>query len=96
MHKTVFAIFFAGVFAAFLVVPSVMAAVNDNFDISVLAASSEEEETHVKDFEIKPVFQDQTNNTIFTDLVEFQKTDVKNYNSLAKELVLPPPENLGS
>lgn len=94
MNKTVYALFFTLLFASLLVVPSIMAAVTDTYDISVLVNSSEEEEKHAKDFEIKPPILERIENRIFSNMTKLEKSYCKNYNSLTKELILPPPEFL--
>lgn len=93
MKKTVIAILFSVLFASFTVVPSILAVVDDTYDISILISSSEEEEKKVKDLEVKILSQksmDQSflNNSLVSSLNYCQN----NYNSLHKELTSPPPE----
>lgn len=85
---------FLVVFTSFLVVPSIMAVVDDNYDISILITSSEEEENHSNYFELKPASKEANNLIIDFSLAQLSYGYSENYSSLFQELHSPPPEFL--
>ena len=91
MNKRVIAVAISLIFVSFIVVPSILAVVDDTFDISVLINSAEEEENKTKHFEtpskeiIVHVFQENH----LANLLNFHQD---NYSSLFRELTSPPPE----
>lgn len=91
MNKRVIAIAFSILFASFIVVPSVLAVVDDAYDISILISSAEEEENKTKLFEIpsRAIIEYSFLDNSLANLLNFHQD---NYNSLTKELTLPPPE----
>lgn len=97
MSKSVTAILFSIIFTSLTVIPNVIALVDDNFEISILIDSNEEEEKKgeekVKDFEIEILAEDSVeNNTYDISLVKLLNFHSDNYSSLVKELTSPPPE----
>jgi ABC-type Na+ efflux pump permease subunit len=91
MDKRVIAIVFSLIFASFIVVPSILVIVDDNFDISILINSAEEEENKIKDFETPSIILIEYN---FQDygLVNALNFHLDNYSSLFIEHISPPPE----
>jgi uncharacterized membrane protein len=97
MKKSVTAIFFSIIFTSLTVMPNIMAIVDDNYDISILIDSSEEEEKKgeekVKDFEIELLVENTIEDSLYnTNLSNLLNTHLNNYRSLFKELTSPPPE----
>lgn len=97
MNKTVIAILFSVIFVSFTITPSILAIVDDSYDISILISSSEEEEKKgeekIKDFEIEVPSSNMIDQTILNkSLVNSTNFRINNYNSLYKELTSPPPE----
>ena len=77
--------------------PNIMAIVDDNYDISILIDSNEEEEKKgeekVKDFEIELLVENAIEDSMYnTSLMKLLNTHSENYSSLFKELTSPPPE----
>ena len=77
--------------------PNVIAIVDDNFEVSILIDSNEEEEKKGeekgKDFEIELLSKDALENSINNIiLVKALNLQSNNYSSLFKELISPPPE----
>lgn len=93
MNKTVITILFSVIFASFTVVPSILAVVDDTYDISILISSSEEEEKKIKDIEVKILSEKSIDQSFLNiSLVSSLNYCQNNYNSLYKELTSPPPE----
>ena len=97
MNKTVIVIIFSVIFASFTIVPSILAIVDDSYDISILISSSEEEEKKgeekIKDFEIEVPSPNMIDQEILNkSLVNPTNFRTNNYSSLFKELTSPPPE----
>ena len=97
MNKTVIVIIFSVIFASFTIVPSILAIVDDSYDISILISSTEEEEKKgeekVKDFEIEePSKQNIEYNSYTISSLRLLNELTNNYSSLFKELTSPPPE----
>ena len=77
--------------------PNIIAIVDDNFEVSILIDSNEEEEKKGeekgKDFEIELLSKDALENSINNIiLVKALNLQSNNYSSLFKELISPPPE----
>ena len=77
--------------------PNVIAIVDDNFEVSILIDSNEEEEKKGeekgKDFEIELLSKDALENSINNIiLVKALNLQSNKYSSLFKELISPPPE----
>jgi hypothetical protein len=97
MIKSVTAIVFSIIFTSLTVIPNIIAIVDDNYDISILIDSNEEEEKKgeekVKDFEIELLVENAIEDSMYnTSLIKLLNTHLENYSSLFKELTSPPPE----
>lgn len=97
MNKTVLAVFFSIIFSVLTIAPNIFAIVDDNYDISILIDTNEEEEKKgeekFKDFEIEvPSKSTIEYNSYSICLSQLQNANNNNYSSLFKELVSPPPE----
>lgn len=97
MNKSITAILFSILFVSFTMAPSVLAVVDDSYDISILISSAEEEENKgeekVKDIEVEVPLIEITVSTVYrNNLLKHLIYHSDNYNSLVKELVSPPPE----
>lgn len=91
MNKRVIAIAISLIFVSFVVVPSILAVVDDNYDISILINTAEEEENKIKHFEtpIKEVIEYNFQENSLVNTLNFHQD---NYSSLFKEHFSPPPE----
>jgi hypothetical protein len=91
MNKRVIAIAFSLIFASFIVVPSILAVVDDNYDISILINTAEEEENKIKHFETpsKEIIEYNFQENGLVSLLNFHQD---NYSSLFIEHISPPPE----
>jgi CO dehydrogenase/acetyl-CoA synthase epsilon subunit len=91
MNKRVIAIAITLIFASFIVAPSILAVVDDNYDISILINSAEEEESKTKHFETpsKEIIEYDFQENSLVSLLNFHQDS---YSSLFKELTSPPPE----
>tara|TARA_R110002012_G_scaffold322083_1_gene554897 strand:- start:75973 stop:76260 length:288 start_codon:yes stop_codon:yes gene_type:complete len=94
MNKTIIALVFSVIFASFLVVPSIMAVIDDAYDISVLITSSEEEENHANDYELKSPSKETDNQVTYFAQNKLPSSLSDNYTSLFQDLKSPPPEFL--
>ena len=77
--------------------PNIVAIVDDNFEVSIIFDSNEEEEKKgeekVKDIEIELFSKDAIEDSLYnTSLVKSLNFHSDNYSSLFKELTSPPPE----
>jgi len=77
--------------------PNIVAIVDDNYEVSILIDSNEEEEKKgeekVKDFEIEVLTEDTIEYNIYNaSLVKLLNLHSDDYSSLVKELTSPPPE----
>lgn len=91
MNKRVIALAFSIIFASFNVVPSLLAVVDENYDISILINTAEEEENKIKDFEtpLKEIIEYSFQEKRLVNTLSFHQN---NYNSLFLEHTSPPPE----
>jgi hypothetical protein len=96
MNKTVLAVFFSIIFSVLTIAPNIFAIVDDNYDISILIDTNEEEEKKgeekVKDLKIKVPSRDNLEYASYFSLSKLLNAHSDNYNSLFKELTSPPPE----
>lgn len=97
MNKSVTAIVFSIIFTSLTVMPNIIAIVDDNYDISILIDSNEEEEKKgeekVKDFEIEVLSERDIEYSIYdASLIGLLNSHSDDYSSLFKELTSPPPE----
>jgi hypothetical protein len=91
MNKRVIALAFSIIFTSFNVVPSILAVVDDNYDISILINTAEEEENKIKDFEtpLKEIIEYSFQEKRLVNTLSFHQN---NYSSLFLEHTSPPPE----
>jgi len=96
MNKTVVAIFFSVNFSVLTIAPNILAVVDDNYDISILIDTNEEEEKKgeekVKDLKIKVPSRDNLEHISYNELAKLLNQHSDNYRSFFKELISPPPE----
>lgn len=96
MNKTVVAVFFSVIFSVLTIAPNILAMVDDNYDISILIDTNEEEEKKGeekgKDIKIKVPLRNNAEYTSYYSLARLLNTHSENYSSLFKELTSPPPE----
>ena len=97
MNKTIVAVIFSVIFSVLTIVPEILALVDDNYEISILIDSNEEEEKKgeekVKDHKIEGPSRDNVEHVNYhNSLAKLLNTHSDNYNSLFKELTSPPPE----
>lgn len=84
-------------FTSLTVIPNIVAMLDENYDISVILDSSEEEEKNAeqkgKDFETEILTERLLEDYIFCLMtVQLPNDKFTTYSSLYKELISPPPE----
>ena len=91
MNRRVIAIAISLIFVSFVVVPSILAVVDDNYDISILINTAEEEENKTIHFETpsKAIVEYNFQESNLVNSLNFHQD---NYSSLYKEHISPPPE----
>ena len=84
------------IFLVLTIVPNILAVFDDNYDISIVIDTNEEEdkkgEEKGKDLKIKVPSRDDAEYTTYYNLAKLLNTHLENYSSLFKELTSPPPE----
>jgi len=98
MNKTIVAIFFSVLFSVLTVAPNVLAVIDNDYDLSILIDSSEEEEKKGeekgKDIKIEIPSKNNVDYVIYNNLASLLSYHSEIYNSLFKELTSPPPEHI--
>ena len=98
MNKTVVAIFFSVLFSVLTIAPNVLAIVDNDYDLSILIDSLEEEEKKreekVKDIKVEMPSKSNIEYAIYNNLARLLNSHSENYNSLFKEQTSPPPESI--
>lgn len=86
------------IFSLITLVPSALALVDNDYDLSILIDASEEEEKKGeekgKDLKIEITSRDNVEYTLDYCLAKLLNTHSENYSSLFKELISPPPERI--
>lgn len=99
MSKLIFTYLFSFILLASIIAPTYISLSDSNCEITAMADFGEEEENKgkesAKDLEVK-IYYSNENESIFVDLEKKKRMSFysKNYTSLYKKLISPPPEQI--
>jgi len=98
MYKSTIAVFFSLLFVTLITAPTVVLAMDSDYDVSILLETNEEEEKEgkesLKDIEVKvlQILQKSSSDILFSD-ISILGFHSNKYSSAHKELLSPPPEH---